>query len=257
MQGKSVKELRALARKKGIKGYSRMRKDELMLVLKKAQTRTQNSSQSTLKPGKKASTSTLKSAATTPPSSDDEQRIEDAKFMLDPQAQTVQEFADDLGEDIDTLPDLRKARISLLPQKPGILHAFWSVAPEQLARQPELCLRLSFLQQQTIVVLQEAPLSHAQGHWYFHVDPNLMASEVYLQLGHYSADGEFHTDIERGIVRLPRLSASSAIDARWWLSESDFRRMYLRSGGRLLPGGKLAWSGGAGSSGSTDITSSR
>ena len=242
MQQKRVQELREMARKHGVKGYSRMRKDELIQTLEQIQ----------LDNGPIQTSPPADAVATTEPSTqlDQEQRIEQAKYHLG----TVDEqpMVDDLGEDIDHLPPLRIPSLSLLPQQPGILQAYWHLQAGHLQQQPGLRLRLCYLAQQTLHTLDELALSEEQGHWYFHIDPALEAAEVYVQLGHYGADGEFHSAMEHAAVRLPRLTASRRHDSRWWLSEIDFRHLYLRSGGRLLASGELGWLGG----GPSSVTSS-
>jgi hypothetical protein len=265
MQSKTLAELRALAKAKSISGYSRMRKDELLRAL----TRT-----STAVPRATATATTQASAKTTPrtherapaaPTSkslagaggepqptqqmrataaiDDEQRIEDAKFVTTPPGHIASsaEFSADLDEAIDVLPPLTGAAIGLLPQKPGILHAYWVLEPGRLQRQPGLKLRLSYVSPERAQMLHEIAVSSERGHWYFHIDAHLEQGEVYLQLGHYRDDGTFATAIRRGIVRLPRLGASSRTDRSWWVSEEEFRRMYLRAGG-VSERGQLMWS---------------
>ena len=273
MQSKTVQELRALAQSMGIEGYSRMRKDELLSALKKAERSAQRKkatqSKATPSKGKQAEPVKTKGAAARkkpaaeeeiPPAehierrdehfASEEEQVEDAKFMTAPPGMQAPAtaFTGDLGEDLDALPPVHGPKLTLLAQKPGVLHAYWSLEPGRTARQPGLLLRLSYVTEQTAAIIEEAPLPSDYGHWYFHVDPAMPGTEVYLQLGHYAEDGEFITAIRHGAVRLPRLGASSYTDRNWWVSDEDFRRMYLRSGG-LLRGDKLTWPGGVSSPG--------
>jgi hypothetical protein len=265
MQSKTVAELRALAKAKGISGYSRMRKDELLQALSqtstaaspaKATTYAQTVAKATPHAHERAvppdtSTSARGAAAEPKPAQqmrattaiDEEQRIEDAKFATTPpdRIASTTEFSSDLGEAIDVLPPLTDATIGLLPQKPGILHAYWVLEPGRLQQQPGLKLRLSYVSPERAQILHEIALSSERGHWYFHIDAHLEQGEVYLQLGHYRDDGTFATAIRRGIVRLPRLGASSRTDRSWWVSEEEFRRMYLRAGG-TSERDRLMWS---------------
>jgi hypothetical protein len=265
MQSKTVMELRALAKVRGISGYSRMRRDELLQALTQA---------NTTAPRPKATVSAKTAASATPQARertpaaptiksatgagteprpaekeraataiDDEQRIEDAKFATAPLGRITSStaFSADLGETIDELPPLTGAAIGLLPQKPGILHAYWVLEPGRLQRQPGLKLRLSYVSPERAQILHEIGLSSERGHWYLHIDAALEQGKVYLQLGRYRADGTFETAMHRGIVRLPRIGASSRTDRSWWVSEEEFRRMYLRAGG-VSERGQLVWS---------------
>lgn len=239
MENKTVQELRDLARAQGIKGYSRMRKGELLEALKSAA------------PGGPRTTAPRKPPAEVPAPAHDadaeEQAIERAKYVLapEPAAEAPPEPADDLHEPIDALPPLPAPVLQLLPQKPGVLHAYWSLAPEDAGR-AGLMLRLCQVSPRAARILVEVPLPADSGHWYFHIDPGLPATEVYLQLGHYDPEGRFVTAMDHGIVRVPRLYAAARTDRHWWISDREFERLYLRAGG-LKQGDRLGWPGGTSS----------
>lgn len=264
MQEKTVKELRNLAREMEIPGYSRMRKKDLIQAIqhaaarhtelsKQVATTALNTSGDYPRPAVitgKSSTrqdKTSRSGTTAPEpvrQLDDEQRVEDAKYVTTAPGVPLpeSEYASGLNEDIDTLPPVNGPRLNLLPQKPGLYHAYWTLEPGHLQRQPDLRLRLLAVDPGSAELLGEVPLPGDQGHWYFHTDPSLSSHKIYLQLGYYPNEGEFVTAIEHGTVRIPSLTASSRTDRNWWISDDEFRRLYLQAGGRLRRG-RLQWPG--------------
>ncbi|MDH5649008.1 MAG: Rho termination factor N-terminal domain-containing protein [Gammaproteobacteria bacterium] len=255
MNQKTVSELRSLAKKLGIPGYSRMRKDELIRAINTAQKSKSTKKlktkatprKSVKKPAVKASTTPKVEAGRKKPEresaasdrsatlSDQEQQIETAKYATSIPGSPLppSHFAEDLAEDIESLPPIHRPRLSLLPQKPGVFHAYWVLTPGHLINQSSLRLRLSSLVQSQLHILEEISLPSDRGHWYFHADPAADTGKIYLQLGHYNDKHEFVIAIERGIVHAPRLGVSSTIDPRWWISEAEFRRLYVAAGGQL------------------------
>ena len=285
MESKSIDELRAMARGLGLRGYSKLRKDELIRLLKKHATgsHTRNASpapavRSARQPkttsGAKAnatprrparrtlSDSSLKASEPTASEepgaqllpqpaqvSSEEERIETAKFAVTPAgtALSPRTLANALQENIEQLPALAASTLCLLPQKPGVLYAYWVLAPTPPAPLAALRLRLCRRPPQgAIEILEEVTLSSAATGWYFHIPENAEPGSYLVHLGHYTAGGEFVTAIERGVARIPSLYASSRTDRRWWISEADFRALYQRSGG-FVHGARLGWPGGVSS----------
>jgi hypothetical protein len=270
----TVEELRAQAKKLGLTGYSKLRKDELLKLLAahglppdeersataKAAPRTEtvqtkvsnahpaDSRDAALARPRPPLGAAAKSAAAEITASEAEQQVESAKYAFAPPGVSVPQpaAAPDLGEDIERLPAIEEPLLCLLPQKPGILHGYWVIPPgAQLAGQA-LRLRLAQFAGENIEVLEEMPLPGARGHWYFHLHNETDHGAVYLQLGYYTADGRFVTAFYRGIARIPSLYASARTDRLWWVSDEQFRAMYLRAGG-FARGPRLGWAA-AGSS---------
>ncbi len=273
MRDKTVEELRAAARARGLAGYSKLRKDELLRLLarKTSATRAKPKSRPGAAASAKASTprkrvkagaratttarTTRKSRAAVPAepamrrgkraveASTYEERVEGAKYSTTlPGADLMAPFlAVDLGEDIEELPRLQEPLLGLLPQKPGTLHGYWVLEPGSLRRQPDLRIRLCRIRNQVLEILDELPLPEDSGRWYFHVGELPADTELFAQLGYYQPGGTFVTAIRRGIARVPLLQASIHTDSEWWISEADFRAMYVRSGGRV-DGTRLLWS---------------
>lgn len=276
MATKTLKQLRELAKKAGVKGYSKLTKSDLEKKLGQRGTAAPAKSTGTPMRAKKpiAPTTTKRPASakttTTPPrtatpvdpanawwqpasattqtSAATEERIESAKYTsrqsgIDtPPPMTLT----DLGEDIEHLPTLHRSTLVLLPQKPGVLHAYWALAPGA-APDPALQLRLCRTGNGALDVYQEAAVSTSRGHYYFHVPENFANDEVVVQLGYYRGN-EFVSAVDRGVARIPSLYASARTDRWWWISEADFQRMYLRSGGELRGRG-LRWAGSISSPG--------
>ncbi len=257
MKSKTAEELRALARTLGLKGYAGLRKAELIRLLEQAAGAARAEPAIALHPAEPAAaahapeapaaaahpepTARLLPEAARPLSA--EERVEIAKYAITApgMALAARALAADLDEDIERLPAARESILSLLPQKPGVLHAYWALAPG--SRDPAgLRLRLCRMGAGGIEVLEEVALSGAHGHWYFHVPAQAEPGEFYVQLGGYAPDGGFASAIDRGIARIPSLYASERADRLWWITEERFRAMYLRAGG-IVRGARLLWPG--------------
>ena len=270
LETKSLEELRIMARTAGLRGYSGLRKKQLIELLTKHKAvpgepapASAAATATAVKPKRAAkSKPTRAPAATTPapagpgdfsaPSvvrptnANAEERIEFSKYeMTPPGVMLTQAFASTLYEDIEQLPALGDPVLCLLPQKPGVVHAYWMLQPG--AQTGHLRLRLCSAKEGTIEVLDEIEVPHERGHWYFHVPQTPEAGELFAHLGYYDARGTFVTAIQRGIARIPTRYASNQTDRSWWISDEDFRAMYLRAGG-VVRAERLYWGAAAASS---------
>ncbi len=285
MTAKTLKELRALARSRGLRGYSKLSRGELERLLagnapRKAEAPKKtapkkNSTAVKSKPARapaKSARSTGKKQQASPagvaavpaavapgPATywagetyglyNEEQRVENAKYaMVPPGGMAPAAVATDLGEDIERLPAIAEPMLCLLPQKPGVLHGYWVAPPDAVPEFKSLKLRLGRLNGEAFEIIEEISLPQDQGRWYFHLDHATDVGVVYLQLGYYGPDGRFVTATRRGIARIPSLYASGSIDRLWWISEEQFRAMYLRAGG-LVYGPRLGWAASISSAG--------
>lgn len=267
---KTVADLREMARARGLSGYSGLKKTELIALL--SETHAARPSAIAAKPARTKATKPKSATARTRPAvvrpadasdtarhnepparliaerahiSNVEERIETAKYAEAPRGAALAGRAlDDLHEDIDSLPLPVEPLLALMPQKPGILHAYWSLtanapAPERLR------LRLCRLADERLIVLEEIAPPAARGHWYFHVPEGIVPGEYWLHLGHYVND-EFVTAIRRGLARIPSLYAAQGDERQGRMDEARFRLLYLRAGGTVRFG-RLAWMGGTSS----------
>lgn len=273
MKSKTVKALRALAKQRGLKGYSKLSKDELVQRLQStaaAEGTAVEEPGETAPQGEDATTFAAEPPSAPSPSepgyagveptwweptaeaasaaryASDEERVEGAKYALAPTRVPATAELTDLGEDIDRLPPVREPVLCLLPQKPGILHAYWAVPADRGVGQ-NLKLRLCRGGGAQLDVWEEVTLPAASGTWYFHVPESWHDREVELQLGYYR-EGQFVSAIPRGVARVPSLYASVTTDRQWWIGEEDFRRQYLRAGG-FEAGRTYGWAASIGSPG--------
>lgn len=272
MPTRTLEELRAEARALGLTGYSRLTKKELLELLKKQRHRDVPSAVPMDAKHARNTTRATAPAVKKPPArkkpeipppfhpepaaalspqlariSSEEERVETAKFaVVAPGVALGPRRLDDLREDIDLLPALCQPFLCLLPQKPGILHAYWVLPPGfDVARTR---LRLCRVAGDALEIVEEIALSGARGQWYFHIPEDNDTGAWCVHLGHYDTAGQFVSSIERAVARIPSLYATGSIDRRWWLSEAQFRAMYMRAGG-IVRTGRLAWTGSTSSPG--------
>jgi hypothetical protein len=263
---KTVAELREMARALGLTGYAKLKKNELISLLsapraarpvttatKPERTKTATAEPAAAKkrpaevelPPARHEEPPAQLVAETARISSAEEQIESAKYAETPHGMALSaRRLDDLHEDIDSLPSPAEPLLALMPQKPGILHAYWSLTPHAPAP-GRLRLRLCRLADERLIVLEEIALPAARGHWYFHVPEGIVPGEYWLHLGHY-VNGEFVTAIRRGLARIPSLYAAPGDEREGRMEESRFRALYLRAGG-VLRFGRLAWMGGTSS----------
>lgn len=274
LEKRTIEELRALAKKRGLSGYSKLGKAELVRRLRAEDRAKKATATGKKKPGgatvpkpkaqPKAKVAherggvtppaTRRGATARPPSAasslesaerrsldSGEVQVEEAKFTLSPRGTSLPpHLVPDLSEDIDPLPAITRAHLRLLPQKPGILYSYWILPSDMLSRRPPLMLRLCHVTEAGVEVIEEFRLQSERGHWYFHLPAGASETEFCVQVGQYR-NGDFVSALPRGSARMPTLYASRRTAGAWWVSAEQFRAMYLRAGGREK-GGSLAWS---------------
>lgn len=265
MEQKTLKELRAMARAAGLRGYSDLNKKELIELLEKRQARLATNAKERRAAPKNAvksksarrKTPTQRFSTERPLAAHEplpgqvatiEERIESAKFESAPPGAPcapVQPLPSSLHEDIESLPAPTEPLLCLLPQKPGVVHAYWVLQPG--APTGQLRLRLCGIGHDAIELIEETGIPEERGHWYFHVPDSADPGTFFVQLGYYDAAGKFVSAIRRAFARIPSLYASERTDRRWWVSDEEFHAMYLRAGGALRDT-RLLWSGASASS---------
>ncbi|MFL6648604.1 MAG: DUF4912 domain-containing protein [Sulfurifustaceae bacterium] len=270
MKEQTLKDLRTQAKARGLKGYSRMSKDELLKALSEVtapktetpspslerrarprpksaplKTPTHRIAGTERAAGVAAAAPSEPASVTTEPVSVEEM-VESAKYVTSPVHRVPTALpVTDLQEDIDRLPELTEPAVCLLPQKPGVLYAYWWMRPEENQR-GDYKLRLARAAAHALEVYEEIPVRSNRGNWYFHLDENLGGRDIVLQLGYYR-DGSFVTAQGQSVARLPSLYASTRTDHRWWVSEQEFASMYARAGGVVGAGRRYQWFASTGS----------
>ncbi len=281
MKRTTLKELRAQAKARGLKGYSKLAKEELLRLLGEprtpdASTRVSEPTSVATERGKSTTSPTTRTAHAfpaptvaevgarvnareqrTPPRAmpaatiesrpaSTEEWVEGAKYALRPNGKPAPQPGPDLGEDIDRLPALAEPMVCLLSQKPGVLHAYWLLPADVPERRKDYKLRLTRSGLETLHVYEEIPVQVERGTWYFHVPENAGGQEMAVQLGYYQ-DGKFVSAQGQSTARLPSLHASARTDHRWWVSEADFARMYAAGGGVVAGARRYEWAASIGS----------
>ena len=197
MTTKTLTELRALARARGLKGYSKISRRGLDRLLAGNDSRKPATAKKPEKTASAKNTPATKSkAARTPAKSAltrgkknpaavpstpvpqwqwagsvsrqpaEEEQVECAKYAtVLPGSVAPPAVAADLGEDIDNLPPVTEATLCLLPQKPGVLHGYWVIPPNTLPNSQSLKLRLGRIVRDAFEIIEEISLPHGHGHW--------------------------------------------------------------------------------------------
>lgn len=274
LRSKTLKELQALAKTRGLKRYSKLTKEQLTRLLvqperpattttagrtKKARARKSVKTAqaatpakpliSTIRPLERIESTSTAVAPPSPtasgtPASATEEWVEQTKYASRPNGRAPVESISDLGEDIDRLPPLDEPVVCLLSQKPGVLHAYWVLPSGDAGARVDYKLRLCRIGNDAVDIFEEVAVPARVGSWYFHVSG---VNNMQVQIGYYQ-DGRFVAARGRSVAQLPSLYASTRTDERWWISEADFMHMYLRAGG-FATADHFGWNASIGSPG--------
>ncbi len=261
MTAMTLKALRALAKRLGLKGYSKLRKQELEALIERAQRRSGAPAETaaaagapapavtaaaTGPRGKKSAlvrahtqTRTAPAAGTakdTPRAGADRHHASAAPPAAQPPAAAAPASFTPLAplaEDIDSLFDVEgEPRLVLMPQKPGTLHAYWRLSGP--VWRPDLELRLLYARGGGFEQLEEIALPGPSGNWYFHVGAKDEPGLYYAQIGYYTTQGEFTSAFVRATARLPAFVLRAQTERAWWMNEARFRELPHRHAGPWL-----------------------
>lgn len=212
----TLAELRARARDLGIRGFSRMPRDELERELAAH-------GQSPQPPQAAAATAPAAGAAPA------------AATAPAPKTAAAAGPAPVLHEDIDRLPPPREPQLGLLAQRPGVVQAYWVLPPELTHMLPPLRLRLLRAGAPHEAPIAELPLAAGSGQHYFHIAEDVDPGSVYLELGYYDSGQRFVNAIGSRLAHVPSLYAAQPA-----ASDSRFRALHLHAGG-FERDGRLGW----------------
>ncbi len=133
--------------------------------------------------------------------------------------------------DTTPLPPPAAPMLTLRGQKPGVLHAAWSIDPSRSMPLPYLRLRILKANADNTGVIDEVSLPDLQGSRYFHLAAEFCDTPLRAEIGYQSSDGRFIVMRQHAEIRLPSRLAAGRGDPQWWIGETDFSELYLRSGG--------------------------
>jgi hypothetical protein len=249
---KTVEELRALAKSIGLTRYSKLTKSQLQRVIAAASppaaTRAASSKAATKtatkqKPARRAETPANAPRAQAlarkaPPAAASKAKPVKATAALAPTTD-AQDTAPALSG-TSPHPSHHAPMLTLRGQKPGVLHAAWSIDPARSMPLPYLRLRLLKASPDDRGIIDEIPLPDLHGSRYFHLAAEFHDVPLRAEIGYHSSDGRFIVMQHYSDMRLPSRLAAGRGDPQWWISDMDFRELYLRSGG-IAEGGALVW----------------
>lgn len=208
LQGRTRKELAEMARDRGIGGWSRMRKHELVEVLSKT--------------GAKApEVRTQRSAASRTDS--EEERVESAKFDV---GVATKDLSSALPADLPS--GYGKDRIVLLVRDPYWLHAYWEITAKAI-RQAEAALGHEWHGARPILrlldvthpdtstgaetIVRDIEIHGDTRNWYIEVQNPPRSYRV--DIGYLSPSGHFVAIARSNVVTTPRPGVSEIVDEDW------------------------------------------
>jgi len=256
LNDKTMTELRALARIRGLRGYSKLRKRDLMKLLqnsrsanapgdpkpsKRSQPRSDRKTH-LLAPAPRPGPPALEPGSLAP-NIDNAQnrpdpRADRTKFSPGPAAPGARRpvHRADNSDPITSRPALHAPRLVALPQKPGILHVYWRLPEDPVA---ELRLRIVRIDRGGDGIVSEIIPMTAEGNAYIQVPETADMVEYRAELGRNCGEGNFDLVVPSVVTRTPRNEPSIDGDTRWWISGEEFRSRFARAD----HAGSSSWTG--------------
>jgi hypothetical protein len=232
LQGRSKKVLADMARKKGIAGWHRMRKEELVAALATASPRAKAKA-----PRVRPQTA---AARNTSGGSSAEEQIERSKYDIgvptrDLSAKVPRDLPAGYGKD----------RIVVMVRDPYWLHTYWELTRQAIQR-AEAALGQEWHGARPILrlldvghhdttsaaesVIRDIDIHGGCNNWY--IDVANPPRSFRVDIGYLSRSGQFYVLARSNVVTTPRAGVSDVIDENWADFDSkQAERIYAMSGG--------------------------
>ena len=268
LQGLKRDKLLDVAKKKNIKGRSRMKKSELVKALLKffkPQGRKKKAalSKSKTKIVPRKRVLSRKRKPSKPAEFLEKEQVEATKFETPEAAESVsyQEEQFETQPRETNVAVLEKAeipekynedRLTLLVRDPWWLYAYWEITPQTWEKvRAQIGAHISLKEVLRVYDVTDVPefrgdnaqsffdieLTPFANNWYVNVGAD--GRNYCVDIGLRTAQGEFYKILRSNVVKTPRYSMSDITDEEWMVSEEEYWKMFGLSGGYGIGKGSL------------------
>lgn len=216
----TVKELRAMAKKRGLSGYSKLRKTELIEVLELGSAKSETASPVPEKVAESLPSAGRPAAASIP----EPPGAGYGAPIQAPPPPTPEPLPEKYGRDF----------VALVAREPERLFAWWDISgnASRMAAEgmtePRPVLRVEVVGEG----LHDIEVGPAWN-WYLHCTPG---KSYQVAVGFKDSEGNFRQIARSRKIRAPRVGISDEIDEQWMLVDETARRLLEYMGGFPMPG---------------------